>query len=550
MIKILIAISLSLILFGGVNIEKEIKSNKVIYELIDDYKKFSTDSSDEIELTDDITVRVKLDVEEFDGKDFGVNHEDKESYREKAKQYYTSINEGYVENIEFFTYQDMYISKYSPYINYTFDRSTFNKYETYIINEINEKSYIETAYIKENFTINRDRFISGTVDNAGAWDQWNNNYYTGDGVIVGVLEPGLVDETLSIFDDISVTVLRQNTPNEAVHEHSTFMAGCIAGREGVAKDASILSACLYGVMDEEVDWMLDNNVDIINMSYGDANPTGIYDSDSCYADYIVNQYKITMVAAVGNSGEESGFCGNPSLGYNVVSLGAANDGVVPSDYSAYLEAEGCAPKPTLVLVGSAVSIPSMNVCASGTSVSSACASGLIALLMEAYPTLKTNPEKLQAILVSSARQHPSAVLLPNGFCEPLGAGMIHYENFQEHYLDAYTIMNVNGRTGVYIHTKTLELTAGTKMRFSIAWTAYTNGQVSSLKYTNYDLYLFDADGNIVATANSTNANIELITFTVPTTGTYKLKIKQLGTVKKINEKIGISYGEAAGYYIE
>ena len=252
MIKILIAISLSLILFGGVNIEKEVKSNKVIYELIDDYKKYSTDSSDEIELTDDITVRVKLDVEEFNGEDYDVSHEDKNSYREKAKQYYTSINEGYVENIELFTYQDMYISKYSPYINYTFDRSTFNKYETYIINEINEKSYIETAYIRENFIINRDQFISGTVDNAGAWAQWNNNYHTGAGVIVGVLEPGLVDETLAIFDDISVTVLRQNTPNEAVHEHSTFMAGCIAGREGVAKDASILSACLYGVMDEEV----------------------------------------------------------------------------------------------------------------------------------------------------------------------------------------------------------------------------------------------------------------------------------------------------------
>jgi subtilisin family serine protease len=293
--------------------------------------------------------------------------------------------------------------------------------------------------------------------------------------------------------------------------------------------------------------MLDNDVDIINMSFGELVPTGVYDSDAAYADYIVNQYKVTVVAAAGNEGEDTGYVCNPSLGYNVISLGAANDGVIRSPYSSYLEAEGSAPKPTLMLVGSYVANRPLGVTYSGTSVSSACASGIIALLMEQHPNLKTNPERLQALLCSSARMHPDAILLANGFNEPTGAGMIHYENFNTQYANSYTIMNYNGRSGNIIHTRTVDLTGGTRFKCSIAWTAYATGDVSRTKFTNYNIYLKDSEGNILAVANSTNSCIELITCIIPEDGTYKIEIEQIGTIKKINEKIGVAYGTAADY---
>jgi hypothetical protein len=545
-IKILISTVLIFTLYAVINIRPIITDNKVIYELAD-YSRLSVNDSGGNELSNDIMIRVKLDVDDFDGNNNGIDQSDKRGYRALAKDYYSTLNKNFVNDIELPNYKDIYISKYSPYILYTYDRNEFNKYENLIVEEINDKSYIETAYIKEHINNEYKENVSGTMYLAGAWDQWNNNYYTGAGIVVGVLEPGLVDASQAIFNDISVTVLTQNVPGEGVHEHSTAMAGYIARSGGVAKEASILSAYLYGVMDEEIEWMLDNDVDIINMSFGELVPTGIYDSDAAYADYIVNQYKVTVVAAAGNEGEGSGYVCNPSLGYNVISLGAANDGVARSPYSSYLEAEGSAPKPTLVLVGSYVANIPLDVMYSGTSVSSACASGIIALLMEQHPNLKTNPERLQALLCSSARMHPYAVLLDNGFNEPTGAGMIHYENFNTQYANSYTIMNYNGRSGSIIHTRTVELTGGTRFKCSIAWTAYATGDVSRTKFTNYNIYLKDSEGNILAVANSTNSCIELITCIIPEDGTYKIEIEQIGTIKKINEKIGVAYGTAADY---
>ena len=68
-------------------------------------------------------------------------------------------------------------------------------------------------------------------------------------------------------------------------------------------DAKLLSVELSGNAVSEIDWMLDRNVNVINLSYGNDNPTGNYDSNSAYMDYIVNTYKVTIVAAVGNNGE-------------------------------------------------------------------------------------------------------------------------------------------------------------------------------------------------------------------------------------------------------
>lgn len=548
MIKILISTVLTLTLYTVMNIRPITTDNKVVYELTD-YSRLSVNDSEGIVQPSDIMIRVKLDVDDFDGSNIGIDQSDKRGYRAEAKDYYSTLNNKFVNDIELPNYKDIYISKYSPYILYTYERNEFKKYENLIVEVINDNNYIETAYIKEHINNEYKENVSGTMDNAGAWHQWLNNYYTGAGVVVGVLEPGLVDASQAIFNDISVSVLVQNVPGEGVHEHSTAMAGYIAGSGGVAKDASILSACLYGVMDEEIEWMLDNDVDIINMSFGDSVATGIYSSDSAYADYIVNQYKVTIVAAVGNEGEGTALVANPALGYNVISLGAANNGVIRSPYSSYIEAEDSAPKPTLVLVGSYVANIPLDVMYSGTSVSAACASGIIALLMEQHPNLKTNPEKLQALLCSSARMHPDAILLENGFNEPTGAGMIHYENFNTQYADAYSIMNYNGRSGSIIHTRTVNLTGGTRFKCSIAWTAYATGDISRTKFTNYNLYLKDSEGNILAVANSTNSCIELITCIIPEDGTYTIQIEQIGTIKKTNEKIGVAYGTAADYEI-
>lgn len=104
------------------------------------------------------------------------------------------------------------------------------------------------------------------------------------------------------------------------------MATYIAGKNGIAPNAKILSISLNGTPVNEIDWMVDNDVDIINMSYCEANPTGVYSSESAYVDYIAYTEKVVMIAAAGNGSENggNGYIGNPALALNAITVGSTN----------------------------------------------------------------------------------------------------------------------------------------------------------------------------------------------------------------------------------
>lgn len=540
--KAFIVVIILLVTLGIYNVSINLNFiNKVVYELIDDYKQMSLDSLGESTLTDEVVVRVKLDYEEFNT----ITNTDiakQEKYRSEAKEYYSNNNEKYLSNINLYNFKSVYVSKYTPYIEFTYQRDKYFNFKQNISNEINKNASIDVAYIKD-VTINKTgqlrhaMYVSGVSDNCVT----NSNTRTGYGIKVGVLEPGLVDEDAACFSIGQVTTHIQNTPLESVQEHSTYMAGYIAGSDGIASDAKIYSSYLWGSPSEEIDWLLDNGVHIINMSYGDANPTGEYASDSAYIDMIVNNYKITMVGAVGNVGASSALVSNPALAYNVIGVGSGNNGGYPEQYSSYIEYSG-GPKPTLMALGTGLCMASLGGGNSGTSVACAVVSGIIALLMEEYPILKERPELVISTLVASAYQPEEAILMPNGLTNSGGAGLIRYDQFHHAYIDNSYISTNIGVLQTFIFSKTMFLSQNEMHKFCIAWTAYTNGSTSSLNLTNYDLYLYDSNGNVVASSCSTNSNIELIQYYVPTDGEYTLKIKEVTFVAKINEKVAFSYG--------
>lgn len=540
--KVFIVVIILLVTLGIYNVSINLNFvNKVVYELIDDYKQMSLDSLGESTLTDEVVVRIKLDYEEFNT----ITNTDiakQEKYRSEAKEYYSNKNEKYLSNINLYNFKSVYVSKYTPYIEFTYQRDKYFNFKQNISNEINKNASIDVAYIKD-VTINKTGQVRHAMYLSGVSDNYltNSNTRTGYGIKVGVLEPGLVDEDAACFSSGQVTTHIQNTPLESVKEHSTDMAGYIAGSDGIASDAEIYSSYLWGSPSEEIDWLLDNGVHIINMSYGDANPTGEYESDSAYIDMIVNNYKITMVGAVGNVGTSSALVSNPSLAYNVIGVGSGNSGGYPEQFSSYIEYSG-GPKPTLMAYGSGVSLPSISAFNSGTSVSCAVVSGIVALLMEEYPILKERPELVISTLVASAYQPSNAILESNGLNDQGGAGLIRYDQFHHAYIGNEYISTNIGVLQTFIFSKTMFLSQNEMHKFCIAWTAYTNGSTSSLKLTNYDLYLYDSDGNLVASSCSTDSNIELIQYYVPNDGEYTLKIKEVTFVAKINEKVAFSYG--------
>lgn len=543
--RIFITVNIFILIFGIVAISTNNDFiNKVIYEFIEDYRKLSVDSKGESILTDEIIVQVKLDVDDFtEVTDIDISNQDK--YREAAKNYYSTLNKKYLSTINLNNFKSVYISKYSPYIEYTYQSDKYYTYKNAIAYAINDNDNIEMAYVKENI-VNRVGQLRDSLYCSGAYEHYFDPLYTGAGIKIGILEPGLVDGSLSCFREGQVTTFIQGEPLESIDDHSTHIAAYIAGSEGIAPDADIYSSYIWGTPSEEFDWFLDNGVQLVNMSYGDANPTGIYESDSAYCDYIVNAYKMTLVAAVGNFGNSSGYVGNPALGYNVIGVGSCTEGYGRELYSSYVEVSG-PPKPTIMAEGTGVSLFDINIYNSGTSVSCAIVTGLIALLMEEYPLLEISPDQTVAQMLATSYQLSYAILMDNGLNNSTGGGVFRYDSFVEGLSDYNFLENFSGRPYVFIHAEELELTEGTVFKTALAWIAYANGDVEDTRFTNYDLYLEDPNGNVVATAVSTNGNVEMITYTIPADGTYTVKIKQVGVIKNINERMFLAWGEIPEY---
>jgi hypothetical protein len=62
---------------------------------------------------------------------------------------------------------------------------------------------------------------------------------------------------------------------ETVSEHATQVCSVLAGVNGVARNASLYCAQIVGHPSDEVEWMLANDVNVINCSFTDANPNGV-----------------------------------------------------------------------------------------------------------------------------------------------------------------------------------------------------------------------------------------------------------------------------------
>ncbi len=271
----------------------------------------------------DILVSVRLEYEDFLFRDIRPN-ENVDSYKkeklETAKEYYTFKNKTIIDRDSSFKCDEMYVSTYGPFITYNFEKIEDS---THLISKIEEKKYVDEISISYS-TVEKEN-LERAKGYVNASEYINHSTYTGNGVTVGILESGIVDKKHENLVNTNLTVRDEWYYIETVTEHSTIMASIIAGKNGVAPKAKILSVELSGNPESEIDWLLDNGVDVINLSYGDKNPDGKYSSKSAYMDYIANQYGIMFVASTGNDG---GNVCNPGLGYNVLSVGSC----IPSEF--------------------------------------------------------------------------------------------------------------------------------------------------------------------------------------------------------------------------
>ncbi len=258
-----------------------------------------------------------------------------------------------------------------------------------------------------------------------------NPYWSGRGINVGVIDTGITDKLQDLRPSGGLNTLDGADPNAWYDDqagHGTHCAGVVAslhtgaGMCGGAPDANIYSLKVFpgghiSDLVRAVEWCIRNDMDVISMSLGSQAPSDIL------ASVLHDAYDrgITCVAASGNSNTHVAY---PAAFPNVIAVGAIGHfGTFPDDSGHALRVGRAMDWGRQLFSASFTNYgPELNVCAPGVAIlssvpqgfaawdgtSMACpmVSALTALILEAYPTIRTGdsqqPEYVRSILTGAA----------------------------------------------------------------------------------------------------------------------------------------------------
>lgn len=555
---IVIIVSIIMITLNGTIIG--FNFNKVVYETKDSYQKMLAYQEDEMVdiAKEKFIVRVKSKenasyetlVSDINGKTGNQEyhtiddaHMVRKNRNDLFKSYHQKNNKVTSDQIKLTGYEEKYVSTYGPFVEYTYSATDFLKNQDTILKEASSAMNCEKVYVLNYDIYESEPLLYASTIETGIHDIYMNRTYTGKGICVGILEPrGNPDLTHAQLIDADCEIYKESEyGTRYCNSHSTAMAMTVAGKDGIAPDAQIKSAALIGSMTDEMDWFVSKGVDIVNMSYGEVQPTGIYNDDSAYADYISYTYDIVMVAAVGNS-EKNTHITNPALGYNVISMGASCLGNVDVwENSSYTVANKQQPlKPTMLITGECV-----NTCgvaySSGTSNSSIITTANIAIFLEMHPNFIGKPERTIAVFVANAIPFSTEYYPPSTsdipLLEKVGAGRLYTKGAHDNVYNIVCFNNRNGNPHDNVYTVNLSLHAGETIRISTVWKAKTDGTASAITRGDYDLYLKSSSQTILASSDSTRSVVELLTYKTTIDRTVEIVVAQcsnrVGTVDRV-----------------
>ena len=552
---LLVVISLSINLYP-------IDGNKVTYTSGGYISQTLTEEIQEsINMNEEVTISLKLDYDLLDtssllppeGCSLERARELKRQRRELGRAYYTRNNNMLVQKIDGKNYKNRYVSTYLPVIEYSYTVEEFNKNKNTILSSLSTSSDVKTIDV-----VGSDKKVdqlSAALAKSNASSLYStSNPYTGSGINVGVLEAGIADKDHTALSGVNLTVRDEWYYVETKTDHATKIVSILAHQEGgIVPDAHIFSVEVFGNLTSELDWLVDNDVDIINMSMRKNASLGEYNDISAECDYVAKQYGVMIVAASCNKDSDNPQwkVGNPGLGYNVLTVG--NHSLINEldENSGYVVVNGPA-KPNLVAVGCNIGIPGYNVEESGTSASTAIMTGMITALMSQYSDLIGNPGKVMALTMASCAPVTGTLgnTETNGLNEKWGTGLFNYGQAVQGKNSIYVVNNTNTLSavgGVLVGTLPCGFTIGKPIRISAYWQANATGNSSETSKTTYFMELYDAANKLIATSTCGSSNYMYIYLSEAITGgRYKLKIYQKGS-KAVsgNENVYVCFGSNA-----
>jgi len=335
-------------------------------------------------------------------------------------------------------------------------------------------------------------------------------------------------------------------------DHATMCAGCIAstdatykgiakGLDGSASNARLLSAnaASYGDSDllAAIDWAVGQGAHIITNSYYTHTDQAFHAIDMAF-DHYVYWHGIVMIKSAGNRGDSDGYVTSPGKGYNTLTVGAFDDkgsaawtGDTMASFSSYVDP--IAPnsdqpeKPEIVAPGvsiTAPSYPSTWDTGSGTSFAAPQAAGAAALLMHRNSRLYGWPEPVKAILMATAIHNIEGA---TRLSEYDGAGAI-YCPYADDIARLQWIASWVYRTMISTSiTYEIQLTAGQRARIVMVWDSqptHAHPATDDPRMADLDLYVYNPAGTLVASSTSVSNCFEIVDFTVPSSGKYRVKL--------------------------
>ncbi len=371
--------------------------------------------------------------------------------------------------------------------------------------------------------------------------------FDGYGVKVGIYDEGSV----ASHSELSSSNITNIYPNGETKPHSTKVARIICGSNGVAPNAQIFATYVPEGSSKmkEVERLINQGVSVINYSMGlDRDSSDYYTDYEKWIDHVANQHKVTMVIAAGNDGIASNVI-IPGLAYNAITVGGTdtkltnnrNDdtmyNVEPDKGSASANGgtAGCA-KPDFLAPAVMWSGGSGD---RGTSFAAPMVTGLIAQMIEYKPTIATNPALIKAILTVSTDKK----VLPGGnsavseewagtITAQQGAGQVNAKNAMS-TLGKNRYATGTMSSGTVSKTFTVS-SSDSWIRYSVAWTrrntvsgTHPSGGYTTAVAPNLKLQVYNPSNTSMGLSNIPTSSVELVHFTVGSTGTHTAKITRM-----------------------
>ncbi|CAM3965530.1 S8 family peptidase [Alkalicoccus chagannorensis] len=281
-----------------------------------------------------------------------------------------------------------------------------------IISEVEAKDVVDTVERDEMVFLDTSvDEVSTSASTSWALNQINHQTavdagLTGDGVRAAVMDTGISDAHPDLRVAGGYNFFNDNNDWADDNGHGSHVAGLLAGRSpdasGVAGVAPDVDLYALKVMDERgrgtqsvmaraIDWSLEADVDILNMSVGGV-------SSSAMLQRAVERAEaegMLLVAAAGNGGEEQNQTTTidfPARYDEVIAVGAVNRLDQRAPFSSYgPQLEVAAPGVALTSADAGSSYQTK----SGTSMATPFVSGMLALMQEAEPSLSSGDMRSQ-----------------------------------------------------------------------------------------------------------------------------------------------------------